>query len=250
MALKKNDIRDMQKNDDCVEKSLKDLASICKEAYRYEDGVMKKDKEVIIKKMFDGEKPLDKKRKAPKHKECDFIKDLNNPKKNINPKNETEKRICRCMYYYGKNPEYCNDCPLKHRWVPGQDSNIKVVNYEWPMPYVVEGVGGIDLLLQEGDVIYAVETKRPEGNKDTISLMFAEIMTYTYECFEKEYVPAIAVFENGFHYRKIKKLIKKNKDFKDIIKYIPVFLIKYKEKDNIATYDIVHWEIDYSKDGN
>ena len=149
------------------------------------------------------------------------------------------------MRYYDDTSTKCKmECPLKRKWKEDEDSIIKVMEYEWPMKFVLQGVGGIDLLCKYGQKIYAVETKRPEGNSDTISLMFAEIMTYTYD--SDDYLPAIAVFENGFHHRKINKLIKEeNRDFKTITDYIPVFLIKYKENGEVVTYKIVPMVKDY-----
>ena len=235
MALKKDEIRDMRKNDECVNNTLKDLARICKKAYRNGTGI-KKDNEYLRKEMFYGYIPVTDKKTEPKHEGCD-MDSVNDP----NPEQENEKRICRCMRYYDEKSVKCKSCILKRKWKRSNECELEVIEYEWPMKIVTPGVGGIDLLLKDKRKKYAVETKRPEGNTDTISLMIAEIMTYTYKTY---YHPAIAIFENGFHHRKIKKLIKeKNKDFFTIAEYIKVFLIKYEENNGIVTYKIVPLEI-------
>lgn len=242
MALKKDEIREMRKNDICVNESLKELAKICKAAYK--NGIKHKDKEYLKNEMFNGMIPPKNQDRNPSHRECDSTNGEKDPENKTDPEKETEKRICRCMRYYDEHSTKCMNCPLKRKWKRDTSSNIKVIEYEWPMEYVIRGVGGIDLLLEYGNEIYAVETKRPEGNSDTISLMIAEILTYT--CDNDDYLPAIAVFENGFHHRKIKRLIKeKNKDFLAITKFIPVFLIKYETKGKIANYNIVPMIIDY-----
>ncbi len=241
MAIKKDEIRDMQKNDLRVNKALEELANICKVAYK--DGVEHRNIEFLKKELLDGETPPETppetQEHRPAHTECDST--IGEP----DPEKENEKRICRCMRYYDGDSDKCKkECPLKRKWKEDKETIIKVEEYEWPMKYVLPGVGGIDLLCKYGQKTYAVETKRPEGNRDTISLMFAEIMTYTYD--SDDYLPAIAVFENGFHHRKINKLIKeKNRDFKTITDYIPVFLIKYEENGEVANYKIVPMVIDY-----
>ncbi len=228
MAHKKDEIRAMLHNDEAVNNALKELAAICDEAYC--NGVKYKNNSYLRKEMFDKNLSASGKHN-PERSKCDWESDKKNPEK------ETEKRICRCMYYYDNCSDECrNKCPLNRKWCENEDSKIKVVGYEMPMSDAVPGVGGIDLLLDDGNEKYAVETKRPEGNVDTIALMFAEIMTYT--C-DTEYLPAIAVFENGFHHRKIKKLLKeKNEYFLKILKYIKIFIISYSENSGIANYSI------------
>lgn len=102
----------------------------------------------------------------------------------------TEKRICRCMYYYNANSTKCRQCKLSNKWK--NIGSIRITDYEYPTKYVLEKVGGMDLIFDDE---YAVEVK-PPNSKETISRMFAEILTYTIgESIErKKYKPAICIF--------------------------------------------------------
>ncbi len=226
MAHLKDEIRKMNKGDGVVSASLRKLADICEKAY--ENGTGKNKNNAILKeKLFDGAIKSSGLVSCPKHNGC--IRPLDSK--------ETEKRICRCMYYFEKNEEICKECPLTRKWKKDGENTIEIIDYEVPKRVALRGVGGIDLLFKEGDKEYAVEIKRPEGNTDSISLMFAEIMTYT--C-ETDYEPAIAVFENGFHHRKIVKLIESgNEDFIRIRKYIKIFYIKYHDEGELTYYRVV-----------
>lgn len=101
----------------------------------------------------------------------------------------TEKRICRCMYYYNSDlPKVCQSCRLACRWK--NEGKIAVTEYEYPTVHVLENVGGIDLIF---DNKYGVEVK-PSTSKESLTRMFAEILTYTLDA-DKEYIPAICFFE-------------------------------------------------------
>ncbi len=115
---------------------------------------------------------------CPNHNGCSY----RNAEKPADQISVTEKRICRCMYYFNRPDSTktqrakCERCDF-----PGKRRNISsytVLDYEVPMPYVVRGAGGIDLLVQSPDSkIYAVEVK-PDDSKETLVRMIAEILTY------------------------------------------------------------------------
>jgi len=112
----------------------------------------------------------------PNHNSCDYKNSVND--------RVTEKRICRCMFYYNRpatNSEQkirCSECNFKARWE--NISDYQIIDYEVPMNTVTQSVGGIDLILksQGMDMLYAVELK-PPNSKETLVRMVAEILTYT-----------------------------------------------------------------------
>ena len=119
----------------------------------------------------------DSKQHYPKHEKCSGIRIGDSTKL-------TEKRICRCMFYYGKRPVKCQNCLLINKWQ--NVGEIEVTEYEWPTIQVYNETGGIDLIL---DNKYAVEVK-PVDSTETLTRMIAEILTYTLDC-AKEYKPGV-----------------------------------------------------------
>ena len=78
----------------------------------------------------------------------------------------TEKRLCRCMYYFNtEKDKTCATCKIKTKWK--NVGRIAVTEYEYPTKYVLDNVGGIDLLF---DDVYAVEVK-PQNSDETLARM-------------------------------------------------------------------------------
>ncbi len=154
----------------------------------------------------------------------------------FNTPKETEKRICHCMYYYGKSMVQCErvKCQLIHRWK--NVGNIGVTEFEIPTKYVMKGVGGIDLILDDH---YAVEVKPPQSiNPESVSRMFLEILTYTVGRKDR-YSPGIMVFNGSSQWKMINDLLTdENESIIRIMKYIAVFVADYEYKGNIAEYRI------------
>jgi hypothetical protein len=202
------------------EANLKDIAKICKEAFESENP------QDILKKKLRNEWENEKPHKAT-HEICAQCK----------TDRITEKRICRCMNYYDENANICDEehCKLKLKWKNVGD--ITVSDYEKPTEYVMEKVGGMDLILDEH---YAVEVK-PYDSEETLSRMFAEILTYT---IDGEYEPGIAMFkynhekeEESYQWRTLQKL--EGEDYlKEIMEHVKIFTIDYAKKGNIAEYKI------------
>lgn len=127
----------------------------------------------------------------------------------------TEKRICRCMFYYGKS-DVCGSCALQKKW--RNAGSIKVADYEVPTTHVLLEVGGIDLILDDQ---YAVEVK-PKNSRETIVRMMAEILTYVQDI-EKEYKPAICFFEGSKQMDDYRKLMNDgNRDFLYLLNVVKI----------------------------
>lgn len=110
----------------------------------------------------------------------------------------TEKRICRCIYYYNlaQPPARCATCQFKEkRKLRLEGHDVSIENYEVPTRYKEKDIGGIDLILKMDGEEYAVEVK-PAGSKETIPRMVAEILTYTHLA-RQAYPPAICFFEGS-----------------------------------------------------
>ena len=203
---------------------LKKVADICKKAF--EKGVNKN--EILKKELRIPSTRADNAEHKPEHFIC----------KGCKSNARREKRICRCMYYYNqdKYPRLCDsdDCKIPLRWK--NTGTIKVKEYEWPTEYVMKHIGGIDLILEDGEgTKYGVEVK-PYYSKETISRMFAEILSYT---IDTDYKPAIAVFRDSEQRKMIDYFRKENNpDLKEIEEHVKVFTITYEEKGNIATFSI------------
>jgi len=152
-----------------------------------------------------------------------------------------EKTICRCMYHFNKDTERqeCLTCKQKERW-HNISPDVKILEYEYPTTKKYTNVGGIDLILEYNDQIYATEVK-PKSSKETLARMIAEILTYTcdIELLKQEpfikgrnILPAICFFKNS----------DQEKDFytykellEPILKTITVFVINKKENPNGIT---------------
>lgn len=107
----------------------------------------------------------------------------------------TEKRICRCLYYF--NSDHAKRCDIcKYRQGRCRiEGDYRIKDYEVPAYYDGEGIGEIDLLIEGPEGIYATEVKPPQGNSECILRMITEILTYTLDS-DKGYRKAIAFFEN------------------------------------------------------
>ena len=171
-------------------------------------------------KLSNGKEP---KEHYPKHNGCSSIRKQDSTKL-------TEKRICRCMYYYKDTSKKCLHCLLETKW--RNIGNIQITNYEWPTKHVYKNVGGMDLIL---DNTYAVEVK-PQGSTETLTRMFAEIMTYTLDC-AAGYKPAICFFENSQQMKDFEKY-RNNPDLQFIIKFIKVFYFKIIKTGSICEFEI------------
>ena len=168
----------------------------------------------------------------PDHRKCDY-------KSGSDSEKETEKRICRCMYYYNKGDaqqaEVCKKCVMEWKSRINR-SDYEILDYEVPMPTVTENVGGIDLLVQDvmnPEKVCAVEVK-PEDSKETLARMMAEILTYCeitgYKVANNgktlSVKPAICFFEGSKQYNDYLKL-KDLPAVKNLLTEITVFSITY-----------------------
>ena len=179
----------------------------------------------------------------PNHNKCDY-------KSGIDSEKDTEKRICRCMYYYNNGDEQqadiCKNCVMD--WKSRKNnSEYKILDYEVPMPNVTDNVGGIDLLIQDvmnPENVYATEVK-PKESKETLARMMAEILTYCeitkYKVVnngeELSVKPAICFFEGSKQYGDYMKL-KELPAMKKLLTEITVFCIKYDS--NSFIFEIVN----------
>lgn len=120
------------------------------------------------------------------HDTCDGLAPETEPSED--EEKSKEKRICKCLYYYTKDPGNCACHPNcdyilrgKRRRI-SKDSEYSIVDYEVP-PYKddrMQHIGEVDLILKGPDgTLYATEVKPPKGSPETLRRMIAEIMTYT-----------------------------------------------------------------------
>ena len=168
-----------------------------------------------------------------KHLECDGIKPGKDGKISTR---RTEKRICRCMFYYGKDEEKCSACPLEEKYVLSDTSKYKIIDAEMPTIYKIEKCGGIDLVLEDSTSTYAVEVK-PYYSTESIIRMIAEIYTYTIEPDFKDMVKSIAFFEDSSQHNYYDKY-KTDPLFKQLFDKVTVFLIKRTKKpEDIYEFD-------------
>jgi hypothetical protein len=118
----------------------------------------------------------------PDHSKCDYSK--------TDSERITEKRICRCFYYYNsdKTTDECATCPFAFK--KKNIGDIKITDYEVPSKFVIEGIGGIDWLLDDNGKLLATEVKPPESS-ETLVRMVAEALTYT---IDTSYTPAVCFF--------------------------------------------------------
>ena len=201
------------KNKDDYQKILKEIASFLKTS--------EADKSFLKKIMLSG--IIEEKTHESRHDNCDRRKTDSN--------RITEKRICRCMFYYNKDEEKCKKCTQDNRWK--NIGKIKITDYEFPTKHVIPGVGGMDLIL---DNKYACEVK-PQASEESLTRMFAEILTYTQDC-EQEYKPAICIFPRSKQMKYYNKY-KTNPDFITISKFIKIFFFNIiSEKNRIIEFEI------------
>lgn len=202
-----------RRNDNDYQKSLKEIADFLRE--------YKSDKEYLRKKLLNG--IIEKREHKANHKKCD--------RKATDSDRITEKRICRCMHYYKNNPEKCSSCTQPKKW--NNVGTISISDYEFPTDHVIPKVGGMDLIF---DNEYACEVK-PEKSKETITRMFAEILTYTQDC-KKGYKPAICIFPGSKQMEDYKKF-KNNPDFNYINRIIKIFFFNIlNERKGIIDFEI------------
>ena len=207
----------------CEKEYISLLAKICNNAFS--NGAQKD--EMLKKKLHIP--PISTKPHDPGHNGC----------KGCDTATRTEKRICRCMYYYNRDGflRACDTnkgCKFYKKWK--NVGRIKIIEYEWPTEYVMPKMGGMDLILEDTDgEKYGTEVK-PEYSKETVGRMVAEALSYT---IETEYKPAIAVFENSKQREMIHNLRQeRNSDWATIENYVRVFIISYKDKGKIAEFKI------------
>lgn len=199
--------------------------------------------------LLDGIEKEDK-RRHPSHEICSGCKS----KDGKDPKT-TEKRLCRCMYYYNHQSQrqqgQCSGCDFKRKRTNTGD--YQVCDYEVPMDEKWVKVGGVDLILKRKDenTYYGVEVK-PASSKETLVRMAAEILTYgeinryqgnSIGNRRISYKPGICFFEESnqhkdyleftgvrpFH-QKTSNPEELMADFREILSYINVFLIKCDDK--------------------
>lgn len=216
-----------QRNDSAYSQVLKEEALLLKKYYTA------KENENILKEVFlpDSELSIPKNKGTklhyPKHEQCSGIKKGSTNKL-------TEKRICRCMFYYSKKSIQCQNCLLINKWQ--NVGEIQVSNYEWPTMHVYKKTGGMDLILDDK---YAVEVK-PVDSSETLTRMIAEILTYTLDC-EKAYEPGICFFEGSQQMEDFENY-RSNEDLKYILNFIKPFYIKIVENGNLIKYKILPYK--------
>ena len=214
MILYKDKPEVKHRNKDDYQKVLQEIASFLN---KYES-----DKSFLKKKMLRGIIE-EKKRHESNHDNCG--------RNNTDSNRITEKRICRCMFYYNDDEKKCNKCTQNSRWK--NVGKIKINNYEFPTKHVIPGVGGMDLILDDK---YACEVK-PQASEESLTRMFAEILTYTQDC-DQNYKPAICIFPGSKQMKDYKKY-KSNPDFITISKFIKIFFFNIiSEKDRIIEFEI------------
>ncbi len=168
----------------------------------------------------------------PVHLLCDY-RDTDNAR-------ITEKRICRCLCYFNRKDaeqkQKCEACGFP--WKKENISSYRILDYEVPMPVVIQGVGGIDLVLRdtEDEFLLAVEVK-PENSSESLARMFAEILTYCdlvdYRLpavdAQKTLRPAICFFRNSKQWEDFLRL-QNDPNLQAIRKEVSVFYITYDAK--------------------
>ena len=168
----------------------------------------------------------------PRHAACDY--------KSSDNRRVTEKRLCRCMYYYNLTPRQssCENCdfPCKRKNV----GRFAICDYEVPLPKVWKEAGGIDLMLREvsrPDVFYSVEVK-PPSSSETLVRMAAEILTYAQIGGGQavistgqtvRFLPGICFFEGSAQAKDYEKY-KDDRDFQVILTRVGVFVIRCTDK--------------------
>ena len=165
---------------------------------------------------------------SPSHEACDY--------KSSDNRRVTEKRLCRCMYYYNLTPRQssCESCdfPCKRKNV----GSFEKCDHETPLPEAWKEAGGIDLLLREAsrpDIFYGVEVK-PPSSRETLVRMAAEILTYAQIGGQAvisleqvvRFLPGICFFEGSAQAEDYEKY-RNDLDFQSIMTRVSVFVICY-----------------------
>ena len=149
----------------------------------------------------------------------------------------TEKRLCKCMYYYNADyPKKCDKCDIDFRYK--LEGDYKIVDYEVPAFYYGDHIGEIDLIIGDGETLYATEVKPYQGNNETLLRMVAEIMTYTIGYPAGKYKKAIAFFEHDLEKQitpQNKEYMQKDLDMQELLKKADITVFQF-EKVNEDTY--------------
>lgn len=165
-----------------------------------------------------------------------------------------EKRVCKCLYYYNKDPRNCDreqnkncDYLLRKRRYRIQPGEYSIRDYEIPPYSGVTGVGEVDLILEgPGGTLYATEIKPPKDNSESLLRMIAEIVTYTLCGFKYEDKKtgehiktkrAIAFFE-GSDQAKEYDQHKDNEDLRALLKEAEISVFCFQEIEGEKAYRI------------
>ncbi len=223
-SLYKDERKIQHRNKAEYEESIRDLADQLRNAKNLDEGCFLL-KDALINK----DTPH-----KPCHTECNYTN-----VSNVSGR-PTEKRICRCMYYYDENAESCKKCTFKKKMELKNSSRYHIRDYEVPMEFVISNVGGIDLeiLDKETGIVYAAEVKPPKSHESLVR-MIAEILTYTIGKVSDIYRPAICFFDGSCQATDFKKAeIQNNDDFQYLLQMVDVFYITQEEHGNVCRYAI------------
>lgn len=208
------------------QRSTKKYIENCRILY---DNILKAEANNTFNEIFLDESLMTIKKHKPSHDKCSM--------KTTDSKKITEKRICRCMFYYNKDKDKCFKCPLVKKY-NNISKNYEVVEAEKPMEHVIKTCGGIDIVIKDkkDNTLYAVEVKPPKSD-ETIVRMVAEIYTYTTDF--KDYKKAIGFFEGSTQEKDYNRYYD-NEYFKNIVDKVTVFKFVEKEnKNGIVDFEIV-----------
>ena len=162
----------------------------------------------------------------------------------------TEKRRCRCYYYFNHEDGCNNETCLLYNAFPKKIANpasFQLVDYEVPVGKT-DKVGKIDLLLRYDEQYYALEVKPPESD-ETLARMLAETLTYTYLANQnestlkkyggKQFQPAIAFFK-GSKQENDYETYKSEDDLGIIWEKVKVFRLTENDKDQLDIQRVDH----------
>lgn len=149
---------------------------------------------------------------------------------------ETEKRLCRCLYYWNtKFTKQCDTCQYQQGRCDIK-GNYRIMDYEVPAHYDGKGIGEIDLLIEGPEGIYATEVKPPQGNSECVLRMIAEILTYTLDS-DKNYQKAIAFFENTPQSKEYSQLTPK---VAELLEKAKITVFQFAKSGNSYTIEKLH----------
>lgn len=145
---------------------------------------------------------------TPNRDECSYSAETN-------PR-ETEKRMCRCMYFCNKdNYAKCVECKYPYKYYI-KNKNIVIENYEIPTTYKETSIGNVDLTFKYDNDLYAVEVKLFDS-PETLPRMIAEILTYCCdEKFNNKYKLGIMMPDDEKNGQEQLAEYERNKDTKEI----------------------------------